>query len=459
MNAQEISRRQLLCDTAVTAALSLGTSVALGQSPTGNGLMAGSAETTITPTPVGTVLIGPMRESTGVHDDLFARVLVISDGKKRVAIVTIDFLGLDFCFSDQILAEIERQTGIPRTRIMINCSHTHSAPLTIPWRKWEKKLDKPWHKTMPGKIAAAVSQAAGTLQKAILRYGREPIQIGFNRRLPTETGVIMRPNPHGAVVPWVDVLCVEAADGKPIAILVSHAAHPVIVHGASTLITADYPGFAIAAMRKNMGSDGVFMFAQACGGNINGFPLRGGIRAADAAGKDLGSAAERAVRKKGPAIKGNKLLDISSELSLPLQQPPSAQECEKLLAKDPQNDFKRELLEIARSKKQPNMKFAMRAFAVADELCILGLSHEVFAEYQLLVDKISPFKHNMVFAYTNGCEGYVGTRKDYELGDRGGYETAPLGAPLLYHGRLAPRPAAEAQIREGITRLLQGLKG
>ena len=66
--------------------------------------MAGSAETTITPTPVGTFLIGPMKESTGVNDDLFARALVISDGKKRIAIVTLDFLGLDFSFNDLIAA-------------------------------------------------------------------------------------------------------------------------------------------------------------------------------------------------------------------------------------------------------------------------------------------------------------------------------------------------------------------
>ena len=420
--------------------------------------MAGSAETTITPPPVGTFLIGPLKESTGVNDDLFARALVISDDGKRFAIVTMDFLGLDFSFNDLIAAQIERQTGIPRVNIMINCSHTHNAPLTIPWRRWEKKLDKPWHKTMPGKIATVVSQASAKLRKAKLRYGREPIQIGFNRRLPTDDGVIMSPNPNGTVVPWVDVLCVEAADGRPIAVLISHAAHPVIIHRASTLISADYPGFAISTMRKHLGNDGVFMFAQACGANINGFPLQGGIAAAASAGEKLGSAAERAVRKKSPAIQGDKLLSISSQLTLPLGPPPSVQQCQKLLAEDPQNESKRELLDIARSKTRRSMRFPIRAFAVGGELCILGLPHEVFAEYQLFVDEISPFDHNMVFAYTNGCEGYLGTRKDYELGDRGGYETAPQGAPLQYHGRLAPEPQVEMQIKDGIAKILRELK-
>ena len=94
--------------------------------------MAGAAEAIITPTPVGTFLIGPLKESTGVHDDLFARALVISDGTTRVAIVTLDFLGLDFSFHDRIVAAIEKQTGIARGNIMVNCSHTHNAPLDDP---------------------------------------------------------------------------------------------------------------------------------------------------------------------------------------------------------------------------------------------------------------------------------------------------------------------------------------
>ena len=36
-----------------------------------------------------------------------------------------------------------------------------------------------------------------------------------------------------------------------------------------------------------MGSRGVYMFALGCSGNVHGFPLRGGLGAADAAGLSL----------------------------------------------------------------------------------------------------------------------------------------------------------------------------
>ena len=40
-----------------------------------------------------------------------------------------------------------------------------------------------------------------------------------------------------------------------------------------------------------MGSRGVYMFALGCSGNVHGFPLRGGLGAADAAGLSLALAA------------------------------------------------------------------------------------------------------------------------------------------------------------------------
>jgi neutral ceramidase len=432
-----------------------------GERKSDSPLMAGAAETTVTPPAEGTFLIGPMKPSTGVHDDLWARALVLAEGDKRVAILTLDYLGLDCAYNDVLLAGVSKATGIPAEHIMINCAHNHSAPLTIPWGPWEKNKDKPFHRTLPGKLAEIAKRACDSLQPARVRYEREPVQVGFNRRLMTPKGVVMAPNPHGQVLPWVDVLQIEGLDSKRIAVLFSHAAHPVIVHEASTLITADYPGFAVAALRKSQGGAGVFMFAQGCGGNINGFPLQGGIDAAAAAGRDLGNAVDRALRADSPLIDVGPLRVVSCNLSLPLAAPPSVAECEKLLAAekgDWQKEELTELLNIARSGRPQTKEFRIRAFALGNQLCILGFSHEMFAEYAQFVEQASPFKHNLVFAYTNGDECYVGTEKDYLLGDRGGYEAASWGAALRYNGRLPLAPEAERQIRAAIVRTFRALK-
>jgi hypothetical protein len=423
-------------------------------------LSAGAAEVVVTPAAEGTFLVGPMKESTGVNDDLYARVAVLSDGSTRLAIVTIDYLGFDFAFNDLLIAAITKSTGIPADHVMINCSHTHSAPITVPWGRWAKAKDQTYHKFLPERLAKAARQACDRLKPVRLTYAREPTQIGFNRRMLHDDRVVMAPNPSGAVVPWIDVLSMDSLDGERIAALFSYAAHPVIVHNTSRLISADYPGFAVKNLRQSHDGETVFMFAQGCSGNVNAFPLQGGIEAAAAAGRDLGQAVKRALDNGGAAANGS-LKSLSCELTLPLADPPAVAELEEIIAgiEDAPKRARREaLLAIAKSGRPQTMRFPIRAFAVGDQFCILGLPHEPFAEYHHFVERVSPFEHTMVFGYTNGLHCYVGTEKDYLLGERGGYETSPWGAALMFESRLPLAPSCEKVIQAGILRTLKALK-
>ena len=142
-------------------------------------------------------------------------------------------------------------------------------------------------------LAELVFQADGKSEAVVLCAGRAPVHIGTNRRLESEEGIVMKPNPGGPVIPWVDVLRVDRLDGRPAAILFSHAAHPVIIHGSSRLISAEFPGFATRKLRDRLGGNVITMFGQAFGGNINADPLRGGIAAAEHAGEVLAEAAFR----------------------------------------------------------------------------------------------------------------------------------------------------------------------
>ena len=423
------------------------------------GLIAGAAKTVITPDAEGTFLIGPMQSSTGVNDALWARALVLSDSRNRIAILTLDYLGFDFAYNDILIQAASESSGIPSGNIMINCSHTHSAPITIPWGPWDREKDKPFHSFLPEKIAEITKQASLCLEPVRLRYRRESTQVGFNRRFFDGQSISMAPNPNGAILPWVDVLSIERMEGKPVAVLFSHAAHPVIVHGASTLISADYPGFAVETLMREHGKETVYMFAQGCSANINGFPLRSGIDAASGAGRDLGLAVCRALKAMGEEIPIENIQVESVELKLPLQDPPSVERCQEMLEQEKDAERQRafsELLTTSQSVQPPSVLLPIRAFGIGN-FCILGLAHEMFAEYHHYINEVSPFLYNMVLAYTNGVECYVGTKKDYDLGGHGGYETAPMGAAFLYQPRLPLAPQSEELIQNGLKRILDQL--
>lgn len=255
------------------------------------------------------------------------------------------------------------------------------------------------------------------------------------------------------------MLSAESLDGKLVAVLFSHAAHPVIVHSASTMISADYPGFAVKTARRESGSDGLFLFAQGCSGNINGFPLKGGLDAAAAAGRDLGQAVVRALNRGAQPLRFDRLRAVASEIRLPFQPPPPVEELEEQISAENNAEKRKrfqELLNLAKKADPPAMRFPMRAVHWGD-FCLLGLPHEPFSEYHHFVERASPLRHNMVLGYTNGLECYVGTRKDYELGNNGGYETSPRGAAFMFESRLPLAPETEEIIHAGIQKLLSKL--
>lgn len=415
-------------------------------------LMAGAAEAVVTrvkdePTQRVLRLIDKAPEDfEDVHDELYARALVLSDGTQHLAIITVDIGSLD---GPEVLSAIEKATGIPETNIAVNWSHTHGAPGV------DGRAPAPGSEEW---LASALSQLAqhamDKLQEATLRVGREPVQIGYNRRLMGDDGYItMDVNPKGAIVPWVDVLGVYGNGGLRIAVLFSHAAHPVIVHWASEAITADFPGFAVGHLRnlldKNSDPQGVLMFAQGCCANINGYPLRGGYDAADAAGLSLAFAAKNALAH-ADAVSTKPFRTHALELSLPYWHP-SIETCKAILKREPDSRHRERLQRIIDGGSQEFLTFPMNAFAVGDYLCMLFLPSETFAEYQLFADETSPFKHTVIYGYTNRGVGYVATKKDYDLGERGGYEAS------INH-RWPLEPSIEEQILDGISQLFRELK-
>ena len=459
--------------------------------------LAGAAELIITP-PVGAPTLGTIQRSTGVHDDLYARALVLDDSRKRVAILSLDLIGMDFVLSDRIRDAVRERTGIEVT--LVHCTHNHSAPFTIPWSvlgsRWLSGPGKTWRDELVPKLAELVAQAHANSEAVVLRAGRAPVHIGTNRRLESDGSIVMKPNPDGPVVPWVDVLRVDRLDGSPSAILFSHAAHPVIIHGSSRLISAEFPGFAARKLKERLGGNVITMFGQAFAGDINGDPLRGGLAAAEHAGEVLAEAAfEAALNSKNIPPQEFKITAVHT--LLPLQPLPSENECSQVLrtaeeqfanrygqdvfddeqlwnmqdesgaAKSQQESMAaddvqpmegkawwmidtvlclRDLLDkIERRDEQP-LRFEACMLRIGDYWSLLAATHELFAEYQLILDQAAPTEHNLMLAYTNGCESYIPMDRDLALG---GYEAASFpadGAALRYRHRRALRAGFEGQI-------------
>ena len=426
-------------------------------------MKAGVSCRDITP-PTRTRLADHTRFSTGIHDPLFAKALVLDDSENPVAIVSADLCGGEPDFHSKARQCIQEQTGIEHT--LINFTHTHSAPgaASVPSDD-DEPHEREWIERLNAVIPEVVAEAYVNCAPVSLHAGRAPAQVGFNRRLADENGVVvMAVNEAGSVVPWVNVLEVRREDGKPFVVLFEHAAHPVIVHGSSGLTGADYPGFAVQRIKEELGTDVTPIFAQGCGANINGFPLKGGWDKAEVAGRKLGDAVLEALGKT-TEIKADKLTARSTHITRPTRPIPTMEEWRKASRDLKVFDLhgfrvREEQLEAIKRTiergEQPELPLEISAVMIGTEWCLVTLQYEMFCEYELWVDENAPFDHTMTFAYTNGEKTYVGIDEELARGEKGGYEAGSFPSLWAHNVRSLHTSLAvgiEGMIKEGIASL------
>ena len=92
-------------------------------------LQIGFARADIRP-PNGLFISGYYSErlGQGCLDDLKASVLAFSDGERTAVVFTIDVIGIDQEFGDELRKLIAQRTGLPYEAVYYACTHTHTAP-------------------------------------------------------------------------------------------------------------------------------------------------------------------------------------------------------------------------------------------------------------------------------------------------------------------------------------------
>ncbi|MCD6231294.1 neutral/alkaline non-lysosomal ceramidase N-terminal domain-containing protein [Candidatus Aerophobetes bacterium] len=406
--------------------------------------LAGAAKVNITP-PVGAPLSGyTVRKdvSQGIHDDLYAKALVLDNGEKVLAIVTTDLLGFYDNFVDKVRNLIKKQTGIDKNNILISATHTHSAPDTLYGLYSQGRSSDSWMDVLAQKIAGCVYMAWRNRKEARIGTGKGSVQIGVNRR-----------NPDGKPIdPEVGVLRVDDIEGNLMAVVINYTCHAVVLGPDNLLISADYPGYTMRMIEKLKGENVVAMFTNGAEGDINtghsadisgiGGCIPGRtFERAEKLGNILGGEVLKVLEqiKVSPKVH----LDVKKKIvELPLKTLPSLEEAEKELKKKAStlNKLKKASREeITRAKIEKfyaeitlsmvreiedlglrkTMKAEIQAMRLNDTI-LIAFPGELFVEIGLEIKKDSDFKNTFIVGLANGEIGYIPTHQAFV---EGGYES------------------------------------
>ncbi|MFH5800544.1 neutral/alkaline non-lysosomal ceramidase N-terminal domain-containing protein [Haladaptatus sp. CMAA 1911] len=380
--------------------------------------------------------------STGVHDPLSAKALVLSDGATTVCIVAADLLNV----SRELSVRVRRRlsvAGIHLDELVLTATHTHAGPYVPapvidrdPLLAVEADVSETVREIENG-IVGSVTDAHGALEPATMSVGRaENADVPINRRATGGVSGNVR-MPHGPVDPTVTALAVTTESGIE-TVLFNFACHPVCTTPGETLLSADWPGYACAHVAAETGAR--VLFVNGAAGDINprdsSEPREGEevYSYMEEVGTSVGETLlrARAQARKSDAIATPQLLADRRELRLPLKSVPPREEIVARLA-DLESEIER--LEAdgnddAIASRRWNLRYVQSLLGIADwdakrlpasvgyveigPVGILGMPGEILLEHGRRFASRATAETLVLAGYADGYVGYVPTLAELE---------------------------------------------
>jgi hypothetical protein len=185
------------------------------------------------------------RPAAGVHDDLWARAMVIDDGKTRLAIVSLDLIGFGNDDVVRVRKRLSPAAGI--TYAMIGSTHVHAAPDMLGiWGPSDYKtgLNPAFSERVIALAAKAVEQAAVNLRPAHLIVAQD---LRGAAHLVEDTRDPQVLDPALNIVQALD-----AENGASLGALVVWGNHPETTWAENLLLTSDFPHYVRESLEKGI---------------------------------------------------------------------------------------------------------------------------------------------------------------------------------------------------------------
>src|SRR6266851_742338 len=210
-------------------------------------LQAGSAKVDITPSADAALPMsgyaGRQEGFKGIHDHIYTRAIVLSDGSRQAAIVSWELIGVPTAAWEELSERIARETGIQPECLLLTAVHDHSAPAPFGIYGNTSPKSAVYSSQLQDATVEAVRQAKANLQPAKIGIGTGSAYVNINRReYSPERGWWLGYNPEGPSDKTVTVIRFDALSGKPIAVFINYAVHVVVMGPENYQISGDLAG-------------------------------------------------------------------------------------------------------------------------------------------------------------------------------------------------------------------------
>lgn len=368
------------------------------------------------------------------YEKLHVRSMVF-EGKEgeRYAIVSVDLLGLSAQQNAKIARRVEATHQIPRERLVVSCTHTHTGPqltepasnlLSTPFTEEETRRAIDFAERLTQEIVGVIGDSITDLKPGKMFLGEGQATFAMNRRKLIDGKWVMVPNPEGPVDHSLPFLKITDSDGTIRGLIFNYACHATTLGPNDNQYNPDWPGFAAKFLEEAY--PGAFALSLiGCGADANPEPRAGknidAIATSIAHGRAAAAGVKQGLEGKLTEIKEVPVCSFGyAGIAFDL---PSAEELKQRLTE--QNVTIRQhaanMLEILKRKRMlpSTYPLPLQTWQFGNDLTMVFMGGEVVVDYAIRLKKELQPGYVWVTAYTNDDPGYIASER---VRSEGGYE-------------------------------------
>ncbi|MEZ4969594.1 MAG: neutral/alkaline non-lysosomal ceramidase N-terminal domain-containing protein [Flavobacteriaceae bacterium] len=383
---------------------------------------------------------GP-RQSTGVHDNIYHRIVALDDGINKFILISSGLCVLSPSEYDRMAAELKNKFGVDPINFWWTVTHTHSAPEVGPpglpavfmGERYQHEANLEYTLEVEQKLIEGISEALKNLEPSRLGVGWGFSRANINRRaIDIDGKATLGMNPDGAVDRRIGLLRIDREDGSPLALISNYAIHGTVLGHGNLKISGDVPGIVSEYVEQKIGAP--VLFINGAAGNLapiySTYPTPGS-----------GHLGQFRVLLGDRIIEANqRILSTTDEVrlnsgALVVETP-----------RKPDLGWPSDLGNYTRTADDGNklVKLPIRFLNINGDVAIWSAPLELFNEISNDIRDRSPFPFTFYFGYTNGWLGYMPTSSAWQ---HGGYEVETV-SPFT--------PSAEIELKEAVLGYLEG---
>lgn len=355
--------------------------------------------------------------SQGTLTPLYAKAIVVQSEEGKVAMVGLDIgRGPTRQMMEKIRAVILEKAGIEN--VLISGSHSHHGPVIElidreGFGKGTYDDAVAYAKKLPDLIIEAILEADKTAQPATIGVGTRELTLNRNRHSKRKPKAR---DPLLSVVRFDD-----AQSGKPLAVLVNFAAHPVMTKGEVLKFSADYPGFMQDKVEADMETNCVFI--QGAAGDLSPNPTDD-FREPKLFGEELArNVIEVAGEIESEPLKRNTIVGRVDQFRFKSRIDFS----DPLVLVGYSAAFFPELIVNFIEEAKEGHQAELNTVLLGRQIALVGGSGEFFCNHAVRLRERSYVDHTLFFGYCNGHNLYFPT---IEAVSEGGYGADAAVSPV-----------------------------